>query len=226
MVTCTGLFTANAQITETFTNMATLTTTGGWVATNLSSPLGTTNWRQGDNTTLAGAFSSFDNFDGTNLDYALADYNSGSLTATISNWLITPNITTMSNGDTIRFYTRTVTYGTTQWPDNLQVRLSLNGGSANVGTTATSVGDFTTLLGEINPSLLQNTYPQVWTQYQVILAGLPAGNNSGRIAFRYFVTNGGPNGTNSVGIGLDLFQFRELAAGGGNTITEIGRAHV
>jgi hypothetical protein len=219
LVTCFGIFKTNAQITETFTDVATLTTTGGWSINNLSSPIGTTTWRQGNSTWATGAFNSFDNANGTNLDYALCDYNSGSSTATLSNWLIGPNITTLSNNDTIRFYTRTITVTGTEYPDNLQVRLSLNGTSVNVGATATSVGDFTTQLLEINPSFAVLTYPQVWTQYQIILSGLPAGNNSGRIAFRYYVTAAGPSGANSFAVGIDQFQFRENVPVSGNTIT-------
>src|SRR2546428_3306592 len=48
------------------------------------------------------------------------------------------------------FYTRTVDMPS--FPDRLQVRMSTNGASSNVGTTATDVGDFTTLLLDINPT--------------------------------------------------------------------------
>ena len=48
------------------------------------------------------------------------------------------------------FYTRTVDAPT--FPDRLQVRMSTNGASSNVGTTATDVGDFTALLLDINPT--------------------------------------------------------------------------
>ena len=37
--------------------------------------------------------------------------------------------------------------------DRLELRLSTNGASTNVGTTTTSVGDFTTLLLTVNPLL-------------------------------------------------------------------------
>ncbi|HEY0977471.1 MAG TPA: putative Ig domain-containing protein, partial [Flavobacteriales bacterium] len=84
----------------------------------------------------------------------------------------------------------------------LEVRLSTNGASTNVGSSATATGDFTTLLLSINPTLVTNVYPQVWTQYTITLSGLPA-PTSGRMAFRYFVTNGGPVGSNSDYIGID-----------------------
>lgn len=71
-----------------------------------------------------------------------------------------------------------------------------------MGANSAAVGDFTTLLLSINPTLVTNVYPQVWTQYTITIAGLPA-PTSGRLAFRYFVTNGGPTGSNSDYIGID-----------------------
>ena len=58
------------------------------------------------------------------------------------------------------------------FPDRLQVRMSTNGASTNVGSTATGVGDFTTLLLDINPNYTTNCYPNVWTQFTVTLSGL------------------------------------------------------
>lgn len=54
----------------------------------------------------------------------------------------------------------------------------------------------------MNSTLVANVYPQVWTQYTITFSGLPA-PTSGRLAFRYFVTNGGPSGANSDYIGVD-----------------------
>ncbi|MBE2235907.1 MAG: choice-of-anchor J domain-containing protein, partial [Anaerolinea sp.] len=56
-------------------------------------------------------------------------------------------------------------------------------------------------------------YPQSWTQYTVTLSGLPA-NASGRLAFRYFVTDGGPSGNNSNYIGIDTVEFTSAGGGG------------
>jgi hypothetical protein len=127
--------------------------------------------------------------------------------ATISNWLITPN-RNFSNGDVISFYTRTYS-NPTDYPDRLEVRLSTNGANTNVGTTSTSVGDFTNLLLTVNPNLTTTGYPNVWTQYTITISGL-AGPTSGRIAFRYFVTNGGPNGDNSDYIGIDTYSYTSV----------------
>lgn len=82
------------------------------------------------------------------------------------------------------------------------MRLSTSGTSANTGTTAADVGDFTTLLLSVNPTLAVGGYPEVWTRYEINInhAG------TGRIAFRYFVTNGGPSGSNSNYIGIDTVE--------------------
>lgn len=206
----------NAQnITETFVNVPNLFTSG-WAQQNLSAPAGASVWSQGDS---AAAFPSFDFAVPAASDYAVCNFNSTTGTGTISNWLFTPTINTLSNGDTIYFYTRTSTPGTTIYPDRLQVRISTNGSSVNAGTTATSVGDFTSLQLDINPNLTTIGYPSVWTLQTVIISGLPSGNLTGRIAFRYFVTNGGPSGTNSDIVGIDQFRYRDQVSQGGPSIT-------
>ena len=146
----------NAQaINEGFSSVATLTASG-WAQQNLSTPVGTSpKWIQG----VSAIFPAFSNPDTT---YALCTYNSIAGTGTISNWLFAPN-RTFSNGDVIKFYSRTV--ATPAYPDRLELRISLNGASVNAGATSTSVGDFTTLALTINPSLTTAGYPNTWTQY-------------------------------------------------------------
>jgi hypothetical protein len=76
-----------------------------------------------------------------------------------------------------------------------------------VGTTATSVGTFTTLLLDINPTYQPDpAYPIVWTNFTINLTGI-ATPTLGRLAFRYFVENGGPSGANSDYIGIDTVTF-------------------
>lgn len=184
-------------INEGFEDITTLVP-GGWAMNNLSAPIGTNpSWSQGSAT---GPFPAFNG-----AGYLSANYNNTAGAGTISNWLMTPNLT-FTNGDVISFYSRTVTGAVN--PDRLQVRLSTNAASVNVGTTGTSVGDFTTLLLEINPTLISGAtgYPDTWTQYTITVSGL-AGPTSGRMAFRYFVTNGGPSGANSDFIGIDDFVY-------------------
>jgi hypothetical protein len=188
---------ANAQaFTENFDDINTLTT-NGWFLQNNSNPLGILGMFQGNPIANGGPF---DAFNGAANAYIAANYNSttGS-TGIISNWLITPE-RTLRNGDVVTFYTRKPTG--TDYPDRLELRLSSNGASTNVGAPGNNVGDFTTLLFSLNPTLFTGVYPTSWTQFTITVSGLPA-PTSGRIAFRYFVTNAGPSGTNSDYIGID-----------------------
>ena len=181
-------------VTEGFDDVTNLP---NWAMQNNSQPLGTpTGWFQGTT-------SVFTSQSGAPSSYIAANFADGSGLATISNWLLTPPLI-LQNGGQLTFWTRTVTSPT--FPDRLQVRMSLNGGSTNVGSTATSVGDFTTLLLDINPTYTTSGYPNAWTQFTVTLSGIGAPTN-GRLAFRYFVENGGPSGSRSDYIGIDTVQF-------------------
>ncbi len=168
----------------------------GWALINNSDPLGITGWFQG-NPGVFGAHS------GATDSYIGANFNNTAGVGTISNWLLTPEIS-MNDGDVITFWTRTA--AGSSWADRLQVRLSTSGSSTDVGTSATDVGDFTTLLLDINEDLAGTGYPDSWTQYSVTLSGIGE-DVDGRIAFRYFVTNGGPDGANSNYIGIDTFSY-------------------
>ena len=189
--------TFSQAINEGFSNVAGLTA-AGWNQQNLSTPIGSNpNWVQGDPVNMP--------FSANSLpanSYIAVNYNSVAGAATISNWLITPMLN-LNNGDVITFYTR----GTgSVYADNLQVRLSTNGSSTNVGASNISVGDFSNLLLEINPTLNAALYPSTWTQYTITISGL-ASPTTGRIAFRYYVPNGGPTGLNSDLIGIDDFVY-------------------
>ncbi len=167
-----------------------------WVIDNNSSPAGSANWFQGEPTVFPAHAGSTNSYIGCN-------FNSTTGANTISNWLIMPNVT-LNNGDTFSFYTRTV--ASRQYPDRLQLRLSGNGASSNAGALPTDVGDFSTLLLDINPSYAVTGYPNTWTQFSVTLSGL-SGATSGRLAFRYFVEDGGPLGSNSDYIGIDSVAY-------------------
>ncbi len=140
--------------------------------------------------------------------YVGMNFNNTTGTNTISTWIMSPVIN-MNNGDTFSFYTRTVDAPT--FPDRLEVRRSSNFAGVDVGANANTVGDFTNLLLTINPTLTTNGYPNAWTQFSVTISGLAA-PTSGRLAFRYFVTNGGPTGANSFSIGIDNFQYTAALA--------------
>ena len=99
--------------------------------------------------------------------------------------------------------------------------MSLNGTSVNAGATSTSVGDFTNLLTSVNPNLTVGGYPEAWTQFSVTLSGL-GGPTSGRLALRYFVTNGGPTGANSNYIGIDDVAYTANAVPEPATMAVLG----
>ncbi len=190
--------TAQVLYSEGFTDITVLP---GWANQNLSSPVGSTGWFQGN----SGVFPSQA---GAATAYIGANFNNTTGANTISNWLFMPNIS-IKNGDQFTFYTRVPTGGAA-FPDRLQVRMSLNGASTNAGATATSVGDFTNLLLDINPTY-GAAYPETWQQFTVIISGVPA-PTSGRLAFRYFVENGGPSGANSNYIGIDEVVYTAIGA--------------
>lgn len=178
---------AAADLTEGFDTVL----PAGWTQKNNSAPIGTTNWFQGNATV-------FTSQSGAANSYIGANFNNTAGAGEISNWLITPTLS-FNNGDTLTFWSRSVT--DSLYPDRLEVRFSNVGGS-DVGSSATSVGSFTTLLLSINPNLEVGGYPGEWTQYSAVISGL-SGATNGAIAFRYTVNSGGPSGDNSDYIGID-----------------------
>lgn len=178
-----------------------------WSVLNNSSPVGAENWSQGS-TALDGfpaQSGSPDSYMAANFDNTTVDPNGNP--STISSWLISPTLS-FNDGDVLSFYTRTV--DSPVYADRLEVRFSAVGGT-DVGTTATSVGSFTTLLLDVNPGLTLTDYPTAWTSYSATLTGL-GGPTSGAIAFRYFVTDGGSDGTNSDYIGVDNVTITPVTA--------------
>lgn len=151
--------------------------------------------------------------------FAVVSFNSTTASVgTISNWMFSP-VLSLNNGDTFSFYTTTVP--DSAFPDGLELRLGLNGASTDVGTTPTSVGDYSTLLLAINPGLTVGGYPETWTQFTATVSGL-AGPTSGRFAFRYFVTNGGAGGDNSNIIAVDAVQYTAVAVPEPSTFALLG----
>ncbi|HRI70675.1 MAG TPA: choice-of-anchor J domain-containing protein [Polyangium sp.] len=200
------------QLTENFADITTLQA-AGWLQVNRSTVIGATNWFQGSTTVFPAQA-------GAPTSYIGANFNNTTGTNTISNWLLTP-VVNITNGATMKFWTRTT--DAQMFPDRLEVRLSIMGNSTDVGTTATSTGVFTTLLTTINPNLTTTGYPSVWTEFSVTATGLPAGNHTGRYAFRYFVTSGGPTGANSDFIGIDTVEVATVVlAVCGNNMVEAG----
>lgn len=190
---------AQNLITEGFDDITTLPA-AGWSSTNQSATIGTNpNWFQGNPFVDGGPF---DSYAGAPNSYVACNFNSVTGANTISNWLISP-VVSLVNGDVITFYSRTV--DAPAFADRLQLRISTNGAASVNPVGEAGVGDYTTLALEINPTLSASGYPNVWTQYSYTVSGLPTATNC-KIAFRYFVTSGGPSGANSDFIGVDSFS--------------------
>lgn len=212
-MTCAVLLAVGAVAAQSFTEEfddITLLPAQGWVFQNNGSG-GTTSWgplaeslAPRDRGDFQGNDTVFPAHSGATTSYIADNYNAcGPAVCDISDWLITHEVC-FRDGDVVSFWTRTATGSS--WPDRLELRLSAAGSSTNVGTTTASVGDFTTLLAEVNPSLAVGGYPETWTQFSATISGYPTAT-CGRFAFRYWVTAGGPAGNNSNYIGVDLMEF-------------------
>jgi hypothetical protein len=181
-------------LTENFDSVSGLAG-AGWAFANNSSSAGTTGWFQGNTAVFASQ-------GGASNSYVAANLNGATFGGNVSNWLLTPTLVNLQNGEVLTFYSRTETSAPAA--DRLEVRLSTNGSSVNVGATDTSVGDFTTLLLTVNPSLTVGGYPSVWTLFTVTLSGLPPGPSAGRIAFRHVVPD---TSTGADMIGIDTLNL-------------------
>lgn len=156
-------------LSESFDNVAGLAGSG-WVLTNNStSP--NQSWFQGN----AGIFPADS---GVADSYAAASYLSTSAGA-ISNWLITPMLQ-LDSTSVLSFVVRAAGDG---FLDTIELRLSVNGASTDVGGTDTSVGDFSTLLGSYASAAAGG-----WDAQTFSLSGLQA-PTMGRLAFRYVVAD-------------------------------------
>lgn len=187
-----------ANLTENFNSVSTLLS-NGWVINNQSFPAGSSSWFQG-NTAVFAAQSGAAN------SYVAANFEAAGASGNISDWLITPSLL-FSNGDSVSFFTRS----DGAFADRLEVRYSTID-SINVGATATSVGDFSNLLLSVNPGGAAAGYPTTWTRYIAPLSGL-SGSVTGRLAFRYVVSDTSVNGDY---IGIDTLNI----TGVGNTVPE------
>jgi hypothetical protein len=183
---------------ESFDDITTLPG-AGWALQNLSEPLGVTDWFQGNP-------DNFEAHEGAPDAYISANFNStAGGDGVISNWLMTPEVE-LFNGTELSFWTRVPSNA---FPDRLEVRLSTSGASTFAGASATEVGDFDTVLLTIDENL-EGTYPTEWTEFTATVIGLDE-PTSGRLAFRYFVTEAGPAGVNSNLIGIDTVSVTQPA---------------
>ncbi len=202
------IFAPNAAITEGFD--AGLDCPVGWTCINTTTPVGSQpNWFDGDSAVFPQQAGS---------GYIAANYLLAGGVTTISAWLISPPVDFVSGAE-LRFWSRAV--ANSGFADRLEIRSS--SGGIDTGGSSASVGDFTNLLGTINPTLSAapgtcvvpagapnaGGYPFAWCEYSLTNAnGLPL-SGSGRIAFRYFVTDGGIGSSNADYIGIDTFSFAD-----------------
>lgn len=170
---------AHAAYVEGFNNVAAITNNAdpmkwAWV-NNSSNPASNAvgGWNQGNP-----GGSGFNAQSGPADSFATTDFNAGS--PSISNWFITPTFNFVA-GDTFSFWTSTVSGST--YADRLDVQASTNGTSINVGSTPTSIGDFSIGLLSINPLLQVGAYPYPWAQYTINITS----TFTGRIGFRYYI---------------------------------------
>ncbi|RMB56621.1 T9SS C-terminal target domain-containing protein [Dokdonia sinensis] len=204
-----AVFTMNAQdviLEEAFDDATTLEG-AGWTFSNASDMADAAAiWRQG-------ADNIFESQEGEPTAYLLANFQSTTGNAatgfTISNWAATPTLM-LQDGDELTFFTRSTTGqdGTTVFPDRLEVRLSSDGDDSELPTTSDEVGTYETLLLEINPDLNTTDYPLDWQEFTVTISGL-TDETAARVAFRYFVTDGGPGGNNSNAVGVDTLTITD-----------------
>ena len=177
-------------LTENFDDITMLS---GWNQVNVSGTIGSTTWFQGNPVV-------FDAQNGAPTSYIGANFNATTGNNTISNWLILPTLS-LKDGDILTFYTRTSTGSS--YPDRLQVRLSNAGATSTPPASVNDLGSYTILLSDINEGLTVGGYPDSWTLQTVTVSGLGVTSIDARLAFRYFVANGGPSGTSSNYIGID-----------------------
>ena len=163
----------------------------GWIFQNETEPLGTIGWVPG--CCWEGLINPLS---GTGY---LASYQdaAGGGNAQYSNWAILPEIPGQQAGDVFGFYT--VSSDTSPfWSCSLEVRYAPNGGTT-VGPGPFQMGDFTTVLLDIETMPNYNTGPiDGWTYWEFELPG------PGRIALRQY-------GTSALYFGIEDISITHVA---------------
>lgn len=200
---------------EQFDNVSGLVSKG-WVFKNNSDPAGPNGWRQGryESGLKFGIDTvGFNAYSSTTYptDYISVDASAVSLSGGLSAWLISPPLP-IKNGDVITFVTRAMNDAGffNASADRMQLLANFTDESADCGNTPVSVGNFTTVLLDINPTLSANFmggYPESWTSFSITISGLAAPVDKGRFAFRYVADVGGIDGGASSLIGIDDLRF-------------------
>ena len=206
LMAATGGTVMAQQISEGFNTPNTLP--AGWITRNQSTTIGTSTicWNSITSVTDPDDNPVVEPFEGAAFGAAFFNCTTGANTLNV--FLLTPALTNLQNGNVLTF--QTISAGT--YADRMQVLLCLGATCGDAGSTGTgdsAVGQYTTTLLDINPTLSATGYPSTWTPQSITLTGLPNGANAGRIAFRYYVTNGGPSGSNSNVVGIDSVQLSD-----------------
>jgi len=190
--------------TEEFENIYDLTAKG-WLIGEYSQAdtMGTTGWTQGDFGAPGKGDSTWYGFSAFSYQYSPTEYVYSYEPAmdsnlSISSWMLSP-VLVVKNGDSISFYTRGDTTGI--YTNRMQVLMDTLA-STYIGHDLTSVGDYTSLLLDINPTQAPGGYPTAWKKYEYTFSGF-TGSKKIRIGFRHYVIHP----TNARGIGIDLFKF-------------------
>ena len=191
-------------LNEGFDDISTLAG-NGWALINNSTPGGSTSWFHGNDGIFpahSGAPNSYvaANFlaAGTKIDGSGGD---------VSLWLLTPELEFGTGQSVFKYWSQVDNLG---FNDLVQVRLSTSGGSTDVGTTESSVGDFTA--GVSSP------LAESWQQHSINISnGGPA--VFGRLAFRYVVTDTSVNGDY---IGIDTVSYRSASVPEPATLALLG----
>lgn len=184
----------------------------GWRAVNTSDPATGT-------TEEPGNAADFPAWDGPLSGYVGVPWQVADSGGHISYWLLSPELEFAAGRECVSLFTRA---SQLVYPERAQIRLSTAGDSIEVGSGPADAGDFTTLLTEINPSMLEEPascvvgpqfgYPREWCEVRV--CGLPT-SGTGRIAFRYFVPD---TNVNAYYVGVDRFRFPAASALAASTL--------
>jgi hypothetical protein len=186
-------------LSEGFNNVSGLAPAWAFVNNSESAPTPPSLWTQGVTATSNYAAQS-----GSSNSFAQVDFSStAALNGIVSNWLITPELD-FTNGGVFSFYARTFQGNT--FAEFIEVRQSNAGSSTNVGTTATSLGDFTTLVGSVG-SLNDRSKDLPKSAWGLFTFNIAPTSGSGRLAFRYYATDGGVNGVTGQYATIDTVNY-------------------
>jgi hypothetical protein len=167
----------------------------GYKIFNMSQPVGTTSWFQGNNTV-------FSSYNGPSTGYVAANYDNTDSTGNIDNWLILPKVAGgLYYGDSLIFYCRSTNYVEPIYRDSIRVLYSAPGDSTPQASSWIELGRFQVF----KPPVGYNTWER--KGFKAPSYGYP-----GRFAIRYSVVNGGANGTNSDYIGIDALSIVRTSA--------------